>query len=62
MRKSRLTEAQIVGIIKEQEAGMPTAEVCGRHGLSSASFYKITSKYGALWRYDYNNVRPHSSL
>ncbi|EIE48608.1 IS3/IS911 family transposase, partial [Citreicella sp. 357] len=33
MRKSRFTEAQIIGIIKEQEAGMPTAKVCRRHGL-----------------------------
>ena len=35
MRKSRFTEAQIIGMIKEQEAGMPTAEVCRRHGLST---------------------------
>ena len=34
MRQSRFTEAQIIGLIKEQEAGMPTAEVCRRHGLS----------------------------
>ena len=34
MRQSRFTEAQIIGMIKEQEAGMPTAEVCRRHGLS----------------------------
>ena len=34
MRKSRFTEAQIIGMIKEQEAGMPTAEVCRKHGLS----------------------------
>ena len=33
MRKSRFTEAQIIGMIKEQEAGMPTAEMCRRHGL-----------------------------
>lgn len=46
MRKSRFTEAQIIGMIKEQEAGMPTAEVCRRHGLSTATFYKLKSKYG----------------
>ena len=45
MRKSRFTEAQIIGMIKEQEAEMPTAEVCRRHGLSPASFYKFKSKY-----------------
>ncbi|ESQ16890.1 MAG: hypothetical protein N838_24990 [Thiohalocapsa sp. PB-PSB1] len=48
MRKSRFTEAQIIGMIKEQEAGMPTAEVCRRHGLSTATFYKLKSKYGGM--------------
>ncbi|QDI74468.1 IS3 family transposase [Leisingera aquaemixtae] len=48
MRKSRYTEAQIIGMIKEQEAGMPTAEVCRRHGLSPATFYKLKSKYGGM--------------
>lgn len=44
MRQSRFTEAQIIGMIKEQEAGMPTAEACRRHGLSPASFYKFKAK------------------
>jgi len=35
-------------MIKEQEAGMPTAEVCRRHGLSTATFYKLKAKYGGL--------------
>ena len=48
MRKSRFTEAQIIGMIKEQEAGMPTAEVCRKHGLSQGTFYKYKSKYGGL--------------
>lgn len=48
MRKSRFTEAQIIGMIKEQEAGMPKAEVCRRHGLSPATFYKLKSKYGGM--------------
>ena len=46
MRKSRFSEARIIGMIKEQEAGMPTAEVCRRHGLSPAPFYKLKAKYG----------------
>jgi len=46
MRKSRFIEAQIIGMIKEQEAGMPTAEVCHKHGLSQGTFYKFKSKYG----------------
>lgn len=48
MRKSRFTEAQIIGILKEQEAGMPTAEVCRKHGLSPATFYKLKAKYGGM--------------
>ena len=48
MRKSRFTEAQIIGMIKEQEAGMPTAEVCRKHGLSQGTFYKFKSQYGGM--------------
>ena len=48
MRKNRFTEAQIIGMIKEQEAGMPTAEVCRKHGLSQGTFYKYKSKYGGM--------------
>ena len=48
MRKSRFTEAQIIGMIREQEAGMPTAEVCRKHGLSQGTFYKYKSKYGGM--------------
>lgn len=48
MRKSRFTEAQIIGVIKEQEAGLPTAELCRKHGLSPATFYKLKAKYGGM--------------
>ena len=48
MRKSRFTEAQIIGMIKEQEAGLPTAELCRKHGLSPATFHKLKAKYGGM--------------
>jgi len=48
MKKSRFSDEQIIGMIKEQENGMPTAEVCRKHGISSASFYKYKSKFGGM--------------
>lgn len=48
MRKSRFTEEQIIAILAEQERGMATAEVCRRHGISSATFYKWKAKFGGL--------------
>ena len=57
MRKSRFTEAQIIGMLKEQEAGIATAEVCRRHGLSPATFYKLKAKYGGLEVSDARRLR-----
>ncbi len=48
MRKSRFSEEQIIAILKEQEAGVPTVEVCRRHGISGATFYKWKAKFGGL--------------
>lgn len=48
MKKSRFSEEQIVAILKEQEAGVKTADVCRRHGISAATFFKWKSKYGGL--------------
>ncbi|MCL4168317.1 UNVERIFIED_CONTAM: hypothetical protein GTU68_055898 [Idotea baltica] len=48
MRSSRFSDEQIIGMIKEQEAGMPTTEVCRKHGISTASFYKYKAKFGGM--------------
>ncbi len=48
MKKSRFSEEQIIAILKEQEAGARTADVCRRHGISDATFYKWKAKYGGL--------------
>jgi len=48
MRKSRFSEEQIIGILKEHQAGLAVAEICRRHGISDATFYTWRSKYGGL--------------
>ena len=48
MRKSKFTEEQIIAILAEQERGMATSDVCRRHGVSSATFYKWKAKFGGL--------------
>ena len=48
MKKARFTEEQIIGILREQEAGSATMGVCRKHGIRSATFYKWKVKYGGL--------------
>jgi len=48
MRGSRFKEEQIIAILREQEMGAATADVCRKHGISSATFYKWKAKYGGL--------------
>lgn len=48
MKRLRFTEEQIIGILREQEAGVPVADLCRKHGLSSPTFYKWKAKYGGM--------------
>jgi putative transposase len=48
MRRSRFSEEQIIGILREQAAGAPTVEVCRRHGISAPTFCKWKAKFGGL--------------
>jgi putative transposase len=48
MKISRFSESQIIGILKQADSGVPVAELCRQHGMSSATFYKWRSKYGGM--------------
>jgi len=48
MKKTRFTEPQIVAILKQQEAGIPTKEICREHCISDATFYNWKSRYGGM--------------
>lgn len=48
MKKSRFTEEQVIGILKQQESGRPTAEVCREAGISQATFYQWKAKFGGM--------------
>lgn len=48
MKRSRFSEEQIIGILKEHQAGLSAAELCRKHGISDATFYKWRSKYGGM--------------
>lgn len=48
MKRSRFTDEQIIGILKEQEAGAKTADVCRKYGISDATFYKYKAKFGGM--------------
>ncbi len=48
MKRTRFSEEQIIAILKEQEAGVPVADLCRKHGVSNASIYKWKAKYGGM--------------
>ena len=48
MKKSRFSEEQIIGILKQHEAGVKTAELCREHGISAATFYQWKQKFGGM--------------
>lgn len=48
MKKSRFTDAQVMGILRQAEGGMAVADLCREHGISNATFYKWRAKYGGM--------------
>ena len=48
MKKSRFSDNQIIGILKQAESGIPVPQLCREHGMSSATFYKWRSRYGGM--------------
>lgn len=48
MKRSRFTEEQIIGILKEHQAGLGARELCRKHGVSDATFYKWRAKFGGM--------------
>ena len=57
MKKSRYTESQIIGVLKEVDAGMKFEEVCRQHGISSATYYNWKSKYGGMEASDVKRLK-----
>ncbi len=57
MKKTRFTETQIVSILKQQEAGKPTKELCREHGISDATFYNWKSRYGGMEASDVKRMK-----
>ncbi|SKB61749.1 IS66 family insertion sequence element accessory protein TnpA, partial [Dyadobacter psychrophilus] len=57
MKKTRFTETQIVSILKQQETGITTKEICRQHGISEATFYNWKSRYGGMEASDVKRLK-----
>lgn len=57
MKRSRFSEEQIIGILKEHQAGLSATDLCRKHGISDATFYKWRSKYGGMEVSDAKRLR-----
>ena len=57
MRKSRYSEEQIIGMLREHEAGFTTKELCRKYGISDATFYKYKAKFGGMTVSDAQRLR-----
>jgi putative transposase len=57
MKRSRFSEEQIIGVLREQETGMKVVEVCRKHGISEPTFYAWKSKFGGMGISDAKRLR-----